>query len=444
MAEPKDNQEVIQSLVAKSVEQDRQIAETSSRLKLNQISLTNLNKSLSNISIQVGNLSASLRGIGNQIKESSIIDSLKEQQKARQEAILAEQQIREGKESQVEKKIQAALVTPIQKIGAKAQGTLFNLGRFFTILLGGFLTNKIIKSISELSGEGKLSFMNFFDKIKKDLAIVGTIYLGINGGLTKILSVLVRLGGLIGRIAFRQLLRRPFLLIFGLLGGVLTSVVGKLKNINLGNIKPSAVTSMATAATAGAGAAATTKGDKPKPKPTTSTGAPGAGVAPTTKPTAPTKTPTTRPTSTRAPGARAAGPIAAFLNFISGGSVGESFTAGFLSALPSLMRFGGLPGIAASFTLPFFAPNLYNLVKPKVESYIPQLGITKDELFKQLSSSTKNNQPKVSVVNVNEGQNEQQNVAATGGEATYLPSISSANSTNFYLMYSQIQYNVVG
>lgn len=443
MAEPKDNQEVIQSLVAKSVEQDKQIAETSSRLKLNQISLTNLNKSLSNISIQVGNLSASLRGIGNQIKESSIIDSLKEQQKARQEAILAEQQIREGKESQVEKKIQAALVTPIQKIGAKAQGTLFNLGRFFTILLGGFLTNKIIKSISELSGEGKLTFMNFFDKIKKDLAIVGTIYLGINGGLTKILSVIVRLGGLIGRIAFRQLLRRPFFLVFGLLGGVLTSVVGKLKNINLGNIKPSAATSMATAVTAGAGAASTTKDDKRKP--TTSTGAPGAGVAPTTtKPTATTKTPTARPTSTRAPGVRTAGPVAAFLNFISGGSVGESFTAGFLSALPSLMRFGGLPGIAASFTLPFFAPNLYNLVKPKVESYIPQLGITKDELFKQLSSSTKNNQPKVSVVNVNEGQNEQQNVAATGGEATYLPSISSANSTNFYLMYSQIQYNVVG
>lgn len=416
MAEPTDNQEVIQSLVAKSVQQDRQIAETSSTLRQNQISLTNLNNSLSNISIQVGSLSASLRGIGNQIKESSAIDNLKEQQKARQEAILAEQQIREGKESQVEKKIQAALVTPIQKIGAKAQGTLFNLGRFFTILLGGFLTNKIIKSISELSSKGKLSFRNLFDKIKKDLAIVGTIYLGINGGLTKILSVLLRLGGLIGRIAFRQILRRPFFLIFGLLGKVITSAVDKLKNIKLGSIKPQ--TAITSAVAAGAGAASTTKEDKPKPTPRST----GAGVV----------------------GSRTAGPIAAFLNFISGGSVGESFTAGLLSALPSLLRFGGLPGIAASFALPFFAPDLYKLIKPRVESYIPQLGVTKDELFRQLSSSTKNNQPKVSVVNVNEGQNEQQNVAATAGEATYLPSISSTNSTNFYLMYSQIQYNVVG
>ena len=124
-------------------------------------------------------LSVSLQGIGNQIRESSAIENLKEQQKANQERILAERQIREGKESQVESKIQAALVAPIQKVGAKAQGALFNLGRFFNILLGGFLLNRILKSVSELSEKGQLSLRNLGDKIVKDLAIVGGIFIGI-------------------------------------------------------------------------------------------------------------------------------------------------------------------------------------------------------------------------------------------------------------------------
>jgi hypothetical protein len=131
------------SFLGRSQQQQRDDSDTTVALRQNQIALLNVNNSLTRIAEQVSVLSASLQGITTQIKETSTLETLKEQQKARQEQILAERQIREGKESQVETKIQAALVAPLQKVGAKAQGSLANLGRFFNILLGGFLLNKI-------------------------------------------------------------------------------------------------------------------------------------------------------------------------------------------------------------------------------------------------------------------------------------------------------------
>ena len=91
--------------------QQQESAQTNIAVRQNQIALSNVNNSLVRISEQVNILSLSLNNISDQIKESSVIESIKEQQKARQETILAEQQIREGKESQVERKIQTALVT---------------------------------------------------------------------------------------------------------------------------------------------------------------------------------------------------------------------------------------------------------------------------------------------------------------------------------------------
>ena len=87
----------------------------------------------------------------------------------------------------------------------------------------------------------------------------------------------------------------------------------------------------------------------------------------------------------------------------------------------------------------------YQQIGPTAEQFVLQLGITKDQLFQTLSQSAKNNVPKVNVVNVDGGtEGAQQNIPATLGEATYLPPVASSNPDNFYLMYSQIQYNVVG
>jgi len=415
------------SFLGKSAQQQREDSDTSAALRQNQLALLNVNNSLNRITEQVAVLSASLQGIGNQIRETSTLETLKEQQKARQEQILAERQIREGKESQVESKIQAALVAPIQKVGAKAQGTLANLGRFFNILLGGFLLNRILKSTGELTEKGQFSLKNLFDKIVKDLAIVGGIFIGINGGFSTALGTLTRLGSLLGKIAVKNFLMRPFKLIMGLAGGLLTAIGAGIAAL------PGAAAAVVTPSTAAAAAT-----------PTVVSGAAAAANAGAnaTRAGAPTAGPSRSGPMIRG---RVAGPLAAILNFFTGGSAGESLTAGGLALLPSLLRLGGLPGLLASVGLPFLAPQAYNLIQPTVEKFIPQLGMTRDTLFQSLTQSAKNNTPNVSVVNVDGGtKGQQQDIPAAVGEATYLPPVASSNPDNFYLMYSQIQYNVVG
>lgn len=398
-------------------------ADTTLALRQNQLALANVNNSLTRIAEQVSILSASLQGIGNQVKETSTIDNIREQQKARQEKILAERQIREGKESQVETKIQAALVAPLQKVGAKARGSLFNLGRFFSILLGGFLVNRILKSASELSENGQLSLKNLGEKIIKDVAIVGGIFLGMNGGFGSALSVLLRLVGIISRFARRNVLLAPFTAMIALVKGTFGGFSDLIKGIKLPTGLPQAAATAAAAAPMAPAAAAGLTAAGGQQRPTTGSGG-RSGGAPLLR-------------------GRVAGPLAMALNFFTGGSAGESLTAGGLALLPSLLRLGGLPGAALSIALPFLAPKVYQQIQPSVESILPQLGMNKDQLFESLKSRTKS---ALDIVNINAGDEgaTPQEVPAEVGGSTYLSPVTSSNPTNFYLMYSQIQYNVVG
>ena len=395
-------------------------ADTTIALRQNQIALANVNNSLTRIAEQVSILSASLQGIGNQVKESSAIDNIKEQQKARQEKILAERQIKEGKESQIETKIQAALVAPLQKVGAVARGSLFNLGRFFNILLGGFLVNRILKSASELSENGQLSLKNLGEKIIKDVAIVGGIFLGMNGGFTGALTTLLRVIGIISRVARRNIILGPIQAVFDFVKFLLVGIAAKIKGITL-----------PVAAAAGAVV----------PLATSATPAIAAGAGALSN-----QAPRTSGTSGRTPGipGRIASPIAFLLNFFTGQSAGQSLTAGGLALLPSLLRMGGIPGAIASIGLPFLAPRLYQQIQPTVEGFLPQLGLNEDQLFEALRAKTKSALNIVNIGGGEEQQGQQQEVPAEVGGSTYLSPVSSSNPTNFYLMYSQIQYNVVG
>jgi len=419
------------SFLGRSQQQQRDDSDTTVALRQNQIALLNVNNSLTRIAEQVSVLSASLQGITTQIKETSTLETLKEQQKARQEQILAERQIREGKESQVETKIQAALVAPLQKVGAKAQGSLANLGRFFNILLGGFLLNKILTTAADLSENGNLTLKNLGDKIVKDLLVVGGIFLGVNGGFSAVLGTITRLASTLTRVAFRGLLLRPIQLVFGLAGGILGKIKSLIPGLGLGAATTTASAAAASVApSTAASAAATTAGAGAN---ATRAGAPRAG-----KPGGPMI------------GARTAGFTAAIVNLFTGGSIGESGTAGVLAALPSLVRLGGFPGLAASIVLPFLAPTIYGTMKPTVEKYLPQLGLTKDQLFSSLVRSNDRNlekpkqQTNVSTLNIGEQDQSQIEVPSTSGQATFLPEVSSFNPDNFYVLYSHMQYNVVG
>ena len=200
--------------------------ETRDAIRKNQQAITTLNLSLTNVTGQVAQLTASLNKISQEIVQSTTLENLRQAQLQKQEAMLADQNIRSGKEAQIEKGIQSALFAPVQRIGAKTQFTLSRLMNFFNVLLGTFLTGAAIKLIIALTSGNQEGLKGIGDGIMKGLTAAGGIFLAINGGLTLAIRSLTGLAGFLTRVAVTNLLIRPIQLVFNIassLAAALTS-----------------------------------------------------------------------------------------------------------------------------------------------------------------------------------------------------------------------------
>ena len=124
---------------------------TTSLLNRNSLQLTNLSRTVTNLSGQMTVLSNSLQSVGRNLATTQSLERQKEQQEQSLENKLAQQQLREGKESVIEKKIQASAIAPAQKLSGQAQFTLGRLQSFFVTLLGGWLVDKGIDTINALA-----------------------------------------------------------------------------------------------------------------------------------------------------------------------------------------------------------------------------------------------------------------------------------------------------
>ena len=184
--------------------------QTAMAIAQNRNAIQTLSVNLDAIAAQMSGVNQSLNVISMQINQSSLIEERQAREKERQERILAEQALREGKESLVERKIQNALVTPLQKIAAKAQGPLMNLGRFFQVLLVGALGTRLLSVISKLSEDGGFSMGNVFNEIKTDLAVIGGILVGISGGFALVLSGITSLSGKTRKFSSSQLTTKTY------------------------------------------------------------------------------------------------------------------------------------------------------------------------------------------------------------------------------------------
>jgi len=183
--------------------------QTVNALRANQSALENVSSQLTLISAQINGFTNSLNRISTQIAESSVIERLKENQENTQQRILAEQKLREGKESAVEKKVQNSLIRPVQKVGAKTQSVLGNLMNFFTILLGGWLLNSGIQALKARSEGNKKRLQEIGKDIATKLGIAGAIFGTIKLGFDKILGSLTRSVGNVSRAVFLGLFKRP-------------------------------------------------------------------------------------------------------------------------------------------------------------------------------------------------------------------------------------------
>ena len=176
----------------------------------NSLALSNVSMQLGGISDQVKNINSSLTTIKDNLAISDDIEKKKELAKRKREAILAEQGLREGKESDLEKKVQFALLSPVRRVAQVAKGILGRLGESLLILAGGWLTTQVLQFL-KLNSEGNIEALKKFkDRFLKDLLIIGGIVLATTVGFGKIFTLVKGLGALLSRVTFSGFVLNSF------------------------------------------------------------------------------------------------------------------------------------------------------------------------------------------------------------------------------------------
>ena len=176
----------------------------------NSLALSNVANQLGGISEQVNNINSSLTAIKDNLSISDEIERKKELAKIKREAQLAEQGLREGKEGELEKKIQFALLSPVRRVAQVARNILGRLGEALLYLAGGWLTSQALKFL-QLNSEGNIDALKKFkDRFLKDLLVIGGITLALTGGLCKVFGLVKVLGLLLTRLTFGGFLVNSF------------------------------------------------------------------------------------------------------------------------------------------------------------------------------------------------------------------------------------------
>ena len=117
-------------------------------LNQNSLQLGLVASQITNLNNQVASLNTTLQAISTGLATSQAVERQKEEAEQARETRLAQEQLRQGQESIIEKKIEAAATEPAQKLARKASFTLGNLGDFFLSLIGGWLTSQVVDAIN--------------------------------------------------------------------------------------------------------------------------------------------------------------------------------------------------------------------------------------------------------------------------------------------------------
>ena len=168
--------------------------ETRQLISRNSLQLGIVANQMQNLGAQMQSLTGSLQVIGNSLAAQSQLERQKEEQEAQLQNKLAQQKLREGKESVIEKKIQAAALAPANKIASKAQFTLSRLGDFFTSIFGGWLLMKGIDTLSALATGNKDELNKIKNETITGLLVAGGALAAIKIALPAVIATFAGIG----------------------------------------------------------------------------------------------------------------------------------------------------------------------------------------------------------------------------------------------------------
>ena len=199
---------------------------TTNLISQNSLTLSTVSQQLSTISESVGRLNFSLSVIKSNLEIADRIEQQREAAKQARERQLAEQGLREGKESQIEAKIQNALLSPVKRIATKAQGILGRLSNFLFILVGGWLSNKVVRMLMARSDGNVTLFKKIRNDTIKGLLIIGGAFLATKLAFGRLVQSVALLGSNIFRAVAGNLIRKPIQALINLLKGGFKSILG--------------------------------------------------------------------------------------------------------------------------------------------------------------------------------------------------------------------------
>ena len=203
-------------------------------IKIQTQTIGGVQEQIGGVGANIKQLSSSINGITNAINTDSILEQRRTKQEQEEQTRATEQGLRAGRESILERVLQAALIAPVQKIAEKAQSILSRVAQFFTTLFLGWLTNQGIEVLKGLSEGNTQKLEEIRDNVLKGLAVAAGTLLLLSGGFIAIAGTITKLSFKIG-------------------GWLLQNTVGKFFGA-LGNLLKSAGAGLSGAAKAGAAA----------------------------------------------------------------------------------------------------------------------------------------------------------------------------------------------
>ena len=164
----------------------------------NSLQLVMVASQIQGMNAQMQSLAGSLTVINQNLAISQNLERQKEEAEQRREYNLAQQKLREGQESAVEKKIAAASVKPASKLAQKASFTLSRVGDFLGALFGSWLAMKGVQPICAFSEKNTSRLKEIRNETLKGVAAVAGILLVAKGGLALLAASFTAIAGKIG------------------------------------------------------------------------------------------------------------------------------------------------------------------------------------------------------------------------------------------------------
>lgn len=178
---------------------------------------------------EVTGFNTSLNNVAKAINADSVLEQNRIKKENEEQKRVTELGLRVGRESLLEKAIQSALIAPVQAIAEKTQSILSRLSQFFGTLLLGWLTNQGIETLRAISEDNGKKLIEIRDNVLKALGIGAATLFLLNGGFFAIAATITRLSLKIGGWLLKNTVGRFFGALGGLLKGAGNAIVSTAK-----------------------------------------------------------------------------------------------------------------------------------------------------------------------------------------------------------------------